>query len=857
MPQDRLEHSGQHRTEFHSSIITSSTQESVSGSMHDSPNTTGVHSSESTATASEIASTDTTATTSGDTENARSAESESESPLDNANFLSFEEWRKKTLAKVGQSLENVGHARGENLDRQHSGINNALDTIGDESEIDLDFSWFGSQPDEASNDARSAQRVDLVPKESPSSPGSTTPRSKDAGKTCKERTNYASFDCAATVLKSNSECKSASSVLVEHKDSYMLNTCSAENKFFVVELCNDILVDTIVLANYEFFSSIFRHFRVSVSDRYPVKEDKWKELGTFEARNTRDIQAFLVENPLIWARYLRIEFLTHYGNEYYCPVSLLRVHGTTMMQDFKQEEELARGELPEDEEMSEVKSIPLLTLPVESAPVTHDDTHPNMIEDATDGKSTSATDVQPAKSSQTIALPAVSTLDYPFMNGGNIFASDAPESTCATTFEPSTSSYLIDTATTNSTDWRTASTVEDDPNLGNITSTTTIKSAITSTMTVTTTVAISSSQAAQMNTPSTTPSSGEPIILTNVTVVELKPTSSTTGVSSSTVSVSTSSPPYTSRTPESSSNNTFATSSTNSTKAVATPLQASAPPPPQPSTQESFFKSIHKRLQQLESNSTLSLQYIEEQSRILRDAFNKVEKRQLSDTNNFLSHLNDTVMTELHVFRQQYDQLWQSTVIELESQREKYQGEMRALSGRLTLVADELVWQKRMGIIQSTLLLLCIGLVLFAKQGNGYLEVPLMQQMISRSQAAMRAGLDSPPYSPSPESRSPVSLFRRKIWRSGTEPTGVDILTDASDSRPQTRDGLEYQVESATPDRQSDENNDVESDGFGEPLTETRSSPATPTGTRDKVNDPSTWQESLEMSGSSPLRVLS
>ncbi|OCL04389.1 hypothetical protein AOQ84DRAFT_269950, partial [Glonium stellatum] len=86
----------------------------------------------------------------------------------------------------------------------------------------------------------------------------------------------------------------SSSVLVENKDSYMLNECAAPNKFLVVELCDDILVDTIVLANFEFFSSMFRTFRISVSDRYPVKLERWKELGVFEARNSRDIQAFLV-----------------------------------------------------------------------------------------------------------------------------------------------------------------------------------------------------------------------------------------------------------------------------------------------------------------------------------------------------------------------------------------------------------------------------------------------------------------------------------------------------------------------------------------------------------------------------------
>src|ERR1700729_2529611 len=83
---------------------------------------------------------------------------------------------------------------------------------------------------------------------------------------------------------------------------------------------------------------MIRTFRVSVSDRYPVKMEKWKDLGVYEARNSREIQAFLIENPQIWARYLRIEFVSHYGNEYYCPLSLLRVHGQRMLESWKDTE---------------------------------------------------------------------------------------------------------------------------------------------------------------------------------------------------------------------------------------------------------------------------------------------------------------------------------------------------------------------------------------------------------------------------------------------------------------------------------------------------------------------------------------
>ncbi|EMF12137.1 Sad1_UNC-domain-containing protein, partial [Sphaerulina musiva SO2202] len=454
---------------------------------------------------------------------APSIEEEVDSALDNANFLSFEDWKRQNLAKSGQNPEDVGRSQNNGPPRPRP----------------------PRMPD------RTNSATETAPSDNP-----TSLRSKDAGKTCKERTNYASFDCAATVLKSNKEAKSVTSVLIESKDSYMLNKCSAENKFFIVELCNDIQIDTVVLANYEFFSSGFRHFKLSVSDRYPVKMEKWRDLGTFEARNTREIQAFLVENPQIWARYLRIEFLTHYGSEYYCPVSLLRVHGITMMEDYRHQEELASGEI--DDVALEAEA--LATPPIYQEPA-----------ELTD---------ETSKATEQAVPPVV---------------------------EVEREAASAD-----------ANTIEE-----------------------------------------------------------------------------------------------TASGMTNSTRTAAS--SSSSPPPPQPSTQESFFKSVHKRLQQLESNSTLSLQYIEEQSRILREAFSKVEKRQVSTTSRFLTQLNETVMVELQGFRQAYDQLWQSTVIELEGQRETYQREMLALSSRLTMVADELVWQKRVGIVQSTLLLMCLVLVLFGR----------------------------------------------------------------------------------------------------------------------------------------------
>jgi hypothetical protein len=733
--------------------------------------------------------------------------------LDDASFLSFEEWKKQNLAKAGQSPEHVGQERSSvNGNRQRPGIKNALDSLGEENEIDLDFSGFVGARSSETSATETSTEPGLVEESSVSGP---VMRSKDAGKTCKERTNYASFDCAATVLKSNPECKSPSSILVENKDSYMLNTCSATNKFIIIELCNDILVDTVVLANYEFFSSIFRHFRVSVADRYPVKPDKWRDLGTFEARNTREVQAFLVENPLIWARYLRIEFLSHYGKEYYCPLSLLRVHGTTMLEEFRHQEEIARGDISDEEPVLEAEVTAAPAVEQEPLAATDESGHSTVqkitsLEASESGDinsenaSTPTTAESSTSASHVLYYPSNATYDgaivvvpqhtaandmtcptRPAGNGDPTTQGTGPEPYRVHETEPATSSIDVPNKQRS-----LAGSKEDDNSISERTSNAT--------------TALNSVQA------------------TNGTY-----DASTEAAHHEDGKRSATAPPVvTARTSE----NTTAHTQPAESPGRTVPPTTTASHQPQPSTQESFFKSVHKRLQQLESNSTLSLQYIEEQSRILRDAFNKVEKRQLSNTEKFLSQLNDTVMHELRGYAQAYDQLWQSIVLENEGHREQYQREMLALSARLTLVADELVWQKRMGIVQSTLILLCLGLVLFARPGHGYLEIPLAQQLMHKSQAAFRAGWESEPHSPSsPISRSPVSLFRRKVWRSSTEPVSGS-LTEATESRPGTRDGPDVHVEPPTPPGWEDEDEDDVYLDPEEVMPGIQSGPATPGG---------------------------
>ncbi|CAG8837213.1 42110_t:CDS:2, partial [Gigaspora margarita] len=134
----------------------------------------------------------------------------------------------------------------------------------------------------------------------------------------KEKFNFASFDCGALVLKSNPEAKGAVSLLYESKDSYVLNKCAA-TKFIILQLCEDILIESLAMANFEFFSSTFKDFKISISKWYPAKEG-WKVIGEYRANNSRELQIFEVKDPIMFAKYLRIDFLTHYGHQYYCPL---------------------------------------------------------------------------------------------------------------------------------------------------------------------------------------------------------------------------------------------------------------------------------------------------------------------------------------------------------------------------------------------------------------------------------------------------------------------------------------------------------------------------------------------------------
>src|SRR5271168_3100082 len=100
----------------------------------------------------------------------------------------------------------------------------------------------------------------------------------------------------------------------------------------------------------------------------------------------------------------------------------------------------------------------------------------------------------------------------------------------------------------------------------------------------------------------------------------------------------------------------------------------------------------------------------------------------------------------------QYEQLWQSTIVELESQKESSREEIIAISARLSLLADEvwfcryclltvkLLFQKRMSIAHSIMLLVTLLFVLTTRGVNLDFHSPIRN--------GVREGFVSPGSSP-------------------------------------------------------------------------------------------------------------
>ncbi len=176
--------------------------------------------------------------------------------------------------------------------------------------------------------------------------------------------NHASFDLGAKTLGTNKEAKGENSLLKHDRDKYWISPCVLAKgvNWFAIELNEEVYVHTLALGTFEYYSSTIKHFQLLGQIKYPT--DSWKVLGSFQALPDRQYQYFKLRKPLL-AKYIKIRVLSHYGNEFYCTLSSVRVYGNT------QWEEMARHFVVNEEFVEQAKRR-LVDSPAETASVIHE-----------------------------------------------------------------------------------------------------------------------------------------------------------------------------------------------------------------------------------------------------------------------------------------------------------------------------------------------------------------------------------------------------------------------------------------------------------------------------------------------------
>ncbi|KAI0566103.1 SUN domain containing protein [Gracilaria domingensis] len=148
--------------------------------------------------------------------------------------------------------------------------------------------------------------------------------------------NFASADAGARVLGYSEGVVGAKNVLIGSVDKYLLAPCDNNglmgSRWIDLELSEDVILESIETANFEYYSSSARKVAVLGASSYPPK--RWNILGVFNFRNVKSIQRFQISKRVV-TRFLRVMYSGKQGDEYYCPVSTIRAFGKNLIADWK------------------------------------------------------------------------------------------------------------------------------------------------------------------------------------------------------------------------------------------------------------------------------------------------------------------------------------------------------------------------------------------------------------------------------------------------------------------------------------------------------------------------------------------
>ncbi|KAJ7205178.1 UNC-like C-terminal-domain-containing protein [Mycena pura] len=483
-----------------------------------------------------------------------------------------------------------------------------------------------------------------------------------------DRFNYASLDCSARVHTTHRTAKSSSSILSSKRDRYMLSPCrppKEEMQFIVVELCEDIRIDTVQLANFEFFSGVFKDFTVSVAKTYTTDPDGWTFASAHTAKNIRVVQSFHPPTTLRdFYRFIRIDFHSHYGNEYYCPISLLRVYGLTHLEEYKweiwQEESSARARLHEQQaapspppEVIEPEPAPAPE-PLRIPPSYSEYVNTAVTEEREESSASAGT--QAEIEDQPVVSPALQSRDTIGRMGPEELL---PPARCESSVPADCPSSSVSTQSTTTADQNTPQTK------------------------------------------SSSETSTNPKVIQHISTTLESLSASSNG--SDPMKPPTHDAPTSDASARTAAATTVSTGVLSSASALTTTSQA-----PAPASGESIYRTIMNRLTALEANHTLYARYVEEHTAAVREMLRRVGED--------LGRAEGVGKAQAQIYLR--------TMEEWERRQRLVDAEHRELLQRVEYLSSEIVLEKRLGIAQLLLLLAVLVFMTLTRGSRGEMVAP-------------------------------------------------------------------------------------------------------------------------------------
>lgn len=509
------------------------------------------------------------------------------------------------------------------------------------------------------------------------------------------RYNYASPDCSARVISSSPQSQHASSVLHKSKDRYMLTPCNAKEHWVVIELCDEIRVEAIEIGMYEFFSGVLKEINLSVDATEDEYDDQgqgkeWQTLETFHAKNARGAQVFNLPNPTSFHRFIRLDFPSYYGKEYYCPISSVKVYGMNQMEAFKWESKRIKQL---EEEWKQKQSVDSRRRQLPPPPVKEE--HLN---------------------------EETGTLSQsPLIAASSLHSSEdmRPRSASLTTFETSTTTTAFKAPTLSAVSSPSLHTIASSRAVNETSSASFPSVHVTSTTNDTFETPVASSTPDQTEPPEI---NSNIAASTQTSVNATEPAGTLTSKSLAVTSTQSIIPPV------ASSINSINSSTTSNNN----------PPPPKQNIKadstESIYAFIVRRLNALEGNATLGMMYVEEQSKVSRQLFNKLESSWKEYKHDQALHQQLSFEKERMATQDAFRQM----LVKMDQRDQLVAETVSSLRLEIETLTEEMAWEKRRGVAQLTLLLTVV--VVAALSRSATIDVRTVRPLLEARKSLAAAG---------------------------------------------------------------------------------------------------------------------